>query len=135
MRSSSKGNIPQGRSFAVNPSVEIKLYSRKQKWRRCEVSFRNWADIGLPRAHLSISSFVSLWQEQGKSSRLLKRHISCHYWQVFFDRRLEVSAKRSGEGEFNYGLQHGFILGCHLSYRGCISVLGSLWLRVRGKLC
>ena len=55
-------------------------------------------------------------REQRESSRLLKRGVSCHYWQTFFDRRLEVSEKRRREGRFNSGLQHGFVLGCHLSH-------------------
>lgn len=68
-----------------------------------------------PWAHLSLSNFVGVSWEQRASCRWLKRGVSCHYWHTFFDRRLEGSAKRSGEGEFNCRLQHRFVLGCHLS--------------------
>lgn len=50
LRSSSKGSIPQSRSWAVNSSVEIKLCSRELKMKKCQVSPTSRANVELPWA-------------------------------------------------------------------------------------
>lgn len=115
MRFSSKGNIPQGRSVAVNSSVEINLCSRKLK--KLKFSPKSGASIGLPRAHLSISNFISVSREHEESSRLWREEFPVITdKKKFFLTDAQRSQKReSRAGRLKYRFQHGFESGCHPS--------------------